>query len=88
MHGVTMKFMEAVWFSETLVPLEQVSYYHNPKVWACDCVQNNLLRFTALYLTRSKAMVDGFIYMAFISLQAILLTICCNMAEKTKYNKT
>jgi len=31
-------------------------------------------------------MVDGFIYMVFISLQAILLTIYCNMAEKGQQN--
>jgi hypothetical protein len=78
---------EAVQFSETLVPLEQVSYYHNPEAWTCDCVQNNLLCFIVLYLTRSKATVDGFIYTAFISLQAILLTIYCNMAGKKKGNK-
>jgi hypothetical protein len=57
---------EAVRFAETLVPLEQVSYYHNPEAWTCDCVQNNLLCFIVLYLTRSKATVDGFIYTAFI----------------------
>jgi len=78
---------EAVRFTETLEHLEQVSLYHNPEAWTCHCVQNNLLCFIVLYLTRLKTMVDGFVYMAFIYLQAILLTIYCNMEEKRGTSK-